>query len=138
MAKQPFILVPILKKLANSAKISKMAKIRQNLWKNYISPIKLSRLPFESGDFDEKNCTWRKCAKGLAKIEKRGQRGPMRVAIMANFEWRMILQRASLKVAILEEMGKLVKMANLAKIGQSAFKKSNDISIQSGQTASSC
>ena len=39
----------------------------------------------------------------------------------------MILQRASFKVAILEEMGKLVKTANLAIIRQSVIKKSNNI-----------
>ena len=42
----------------------------------------------------------------------------------------MILQRASFKVAILEEMGKLVKMANLAIIRQSVFKKSNNIQVK--------
>ena len=42
----------------------------------------------------------------------------------------MILQRAFFKVAILEEMGKLVKMANLAIIRQSVIKKSNDIQFK--------
>ena len=42
----------------------------------------------------------------------------------------MTLQRASFKVAILEEMGKLVKMANLAIIRRSVIKKSNDIQFK--------
>ena len=42
----------------------------------------------------------------------------------------MILQRASFKVAILEEMGKLVKTANLAIIRQSVIKKSNNIQFK--------
>ena len=42
----------------------------------------------------------------------------------------MILQRASFKVAILEEMGKLVKMANLAIIRQRVIKKSNNIQFK--------
>ena len=52
--------MPVLRKLANDQE----------------SPLRVAILT-------KKNCKWRKCAKVLAKIEMRGQRGPMRVAIMA-------------------------------------------------------